>query len=190
MRAGKYLACGVLIGLALAAAGAPRGWKVDPVHSGVLFRVDHLGLNHVYGRFTKFDGEVILDEANPAGSSVKVSVEAASIDTAVEMRDNELRSDHYFNVAQFPTIEFQSTKVEQAGDGTYKVTGNLTLLGVTREVVAEAKRGGPMTDARGTRRIGFETTFTIRRSEFGMSRGVGMVSDEVELTVALQAVAQ
>src|SRR5262245_64219943 len=113
-------------------------WDVDTVHSGLDFTVRHMVVSKVRGRFTKWNGTLHLDPERPAESSVSVRIDAASVDTGITDRDNHLRSADFFDVARFPEVTFESSRVEQRGPNSYRVTGNLTLHGVTREVTFDA----------------------------------------------------
>ena len=167
-------------------AAAPETHAIDAVHSTVLFRVKHMNVGYSYGRFNEFSGTVVLDAASPAASSVKLEVKAASIDTANTKRDDHLRSPDFFNVAQFPTITFESTAVAKVGDDAFEVTGDLTLLGVKKSVKVRMTKTGSGTDPQGGVRTGFEGTLAIKRSDFGMKYGLEGISDEVGLTLAFE----
>src|SRR5512143_3957946 len=129
-----------LLAVATLAVAPPRaqakaeGYKVDPVHSFVLFRVKHLNMGYIHGRFDDMAGSFDLDDENPAGSSVQMVVQAISVDTGTAKRDTDLRGPDFFNVAQFPTISFKSTAVKKVDDTHFEVTGDLTLHGVTKSV--------------------------------------------------------
>jgi polyisoprenoid-binding protein YceI len=166
-------------------------YDIDPVHSSVVFRVLHMGIAPFYGRFNDLAGTIVHDPANPENSSVKIEIEAESVDTGAAARDRHLRSPDFFNAKQFPKITFESTGVKKTGDGTFEVTGDLTLLGRTRPVTLTVERTGEGNGPRGKPRIGFATTTSIRRSEFGMTymldekKGVG---DRVDLFLAVEGV--
>lgn len=181
-----------LVGLVLAAA-APLAmaqtttWKADPYHSEVDFTVQHLGITNVHGRFGKVDATLEWDEADPAKSSVHATIDVTGVDTGVTPRDNDLKSDHFFNVAQYPTATFVSTSVEKTGSGL-EVHGNLTLKGVTKPVVLHVDGPtGPVTGMDKKPHMGFEAKTTINRADFGIAAGMpsAMVSDEVQLEIDL-----
>ncbi|MFZ1157053.1 MAG: YceI family protein, partial [Candidatus Sulfotelmatobacter sp.] len=115
-----------LIPAATLTAAARDAWQIDPMHSSAQFSVRHLGISTVRGAFTKVSGTILLDEANPAKDQITASIDAASVDTRVEMRDNDLRSPNFFDVQKYPTITFKSKKIEPAGPGKLKVAGDLT----------------------------------------------------------------
>ena len=124
----------VLMLMAPAAVSA-SSWKINPEHSSIQFQVRYMGLVNVKGSFDKFQGEVALDEKNPSNSSVQVTIESASINTGVEKRDEHLRTDDFFDCPKYPTIRFVSKKIMPAGKQKFKVIGDLTMLGKTKEVV-------------------------------------------------------
>src|SRR4029077_2238405 len=129
--------------LSLPVAAATSTWQVDPNHSAAQFAVRHLGLSTVRGAFTKVSGTVQLDDKDVSKSTVEVTIDAASVDTRVADRDKDLRRDHFFDVAKYPTITFKSKKVEQAGAGKLKVTVDLTIHGTTKEVALDVEGPTP-----------------------------------------------
>jgi polyisoprenoid-binding protein YceI len=132
----------------------------------------------------------VFDESSPANSSIKVRLNTKNVDTAVEKRDNHLRSPDFFNAEDHPIISFTSTSVKKLNDDTYEVSGNLTLLGKSRPLSVKAQNTGSGRDPWGNFRQGFETTFTIKRSEFGMNFMLGGISDEVVITVSVTGIRQ
>ena len=173
-----------------APATAAETYQLDPAHTSVVFRVKHLGVAYVYGRFNGPSGAFVFDGASPANSSIEIQVNSQNVDTAVEKRDNHLRSPDFFNAAEYPAIHFKSTSVKKAGPDNYVIAGDLTLLGKTRPITVKARQTGEGKDPWGNYRRGFETVFTIKRSEFGMNFMMGGVSDEVQLTVSVEGVRQ
>ncbi len=162
-------------------------WQIDPAHSAAQFSVRHLGISTVRGAFTKVSGSAQFDAANPGKSSVQATIETASVDTRVEMRDNDLRSPRFFDAQKYPTITFKSTKVEAAGQGKLKITGDLTIHGTTKEVVLEVD--GPsaaVKDPRDNPRVGASATTTINRMDFGVSGAAGAVGDQVTITLDIE----
>jgi polyisoprenoid-binding protein YceI len=160
-------------------------YVVDPVHSGVTFRISHLNLSHVYGRFNNFSGNFILDSSDPAKSSFSINIKSASVDTNNAGRDNHLRGGDFFNAKQFPAITFTSTAVKPIEEG-YEVTGDLTMHGETKPVTFSLK-GGRTAEFQGAKRTGFSTDLTLKRSDFGMSKFTGMLGDEVFVSIGLEA---
>lgn len=181
----KFLAAaGLAAMVAMPALAATTTWNLDPFHTNAQFFVKHLGISTVQGDFTKVTGTVMLDDQDMTQSSVKVSIDVNSIDTRVQRRDDDLKSEHFLNAAKFPTITFESTKVMKSGEDTLKVTGNLTIRGVTKEVTLDvtgptkAITAGQM----GTRR-GFSATTKINRQDFGVAADPGMVGDELTILI-------
>ena len=127
--------------LALAASAVAQAttWQIDPNHTAAQFSVRHLGISTVRGAFTKVSGTVTYDPADPGKTVIDVTIDANSVDTRVEMRDNDLRSPNFFDVAKFPTLTFKSKHAEANGAGKLKVTGDLTIHGVTKEVVLDVE---------------------------------------------------
>jgi polyisoprenoid-binding protein YceI len=180
--------------LAPAAASAST-WNIDPDHSNIQFKVSHLGLVDVKGFFRKYQGTVTLDEKDLSKSSVNVTIEAVSIDTGVEKRDEHLRTDDFFDVAKHPTITFVSKKVTPAGKGKLKVTGDLTIYGVTKEVVLDVT--GPskeLKDPWGNIRRGVSATTTINREDFGLTynkvldNGVLTIGNKVTISLEVELI--
>jgi polyisoprenoid-binding protein YceI len=169
-------------------------WNIDTTHSGIHFSVRHMVVAKVRGAFKAFSGTVQLDEQTPAASSVSVRIDAASIDTGVAQRDAHLKSPDFFDVAKFPTLSFESTKVEQGRGGALKITGNLTIRDITREVVLEAEQLGVGKDPWGQTRAAFEAKTSVDRRDFGLTwnqaleAGGVLVGEKVEITLEIQAV--
>jgi polyisoprenoid-binding protein YceI len=185
--AGFVFALGLLLAPAALAADP---FKVDPVHSTVIFRVKHFGVGYIYGRFDQVSGTFAFDDNNPADSSLAMEVKTDSVDTNNPGRDKHLKGPDFFNVKEFPTISFKSKEVKKIDDQNYEVTGDLTLLSTTNPVTIKVERVGTAKGQRGGLRSGIEATFTIKRSDFGMKFMVGPVSDEVRVTVATEGVQQ
>ncbi|MBI1927216.1 YceI family protein [Candidatus Poribacteria bacterium] len=184
-----FFTVSLLIGLSSLTATA-NIYEVDPSHSTVLFRAKHLGASHFYGRFNELSGAFTIDENDPAKSKVEIEVRAESVDTFNERRDQHLKSPDFFNAKQFPVITFKSKAVNKLEADTYEVTGDFFLHGVTKTLTVKVKQTGVGKNRRGNQLIGFETTFTIKRSEFGMNYMLDGVSDEVSLIISLEAASQ
>ena len=179
----------------LPASAAGGSWQIDPNHSAAQFAVRHLGLSTVRGAFTKLSGTVNLDDQDISKSSVDVTIDAASVDTRVEARDKDLRSDHFFDVAKYPTITFKSKKVEQVSAGKLKVTGDLTIHGTTKEVVLDVEGPtAPVKDPWGNQRAAVSATTKINRQDYGvkwnatMDNGGVVVGDDVAITLDVEMV--
>jgi len=170
-------------------AAAQDTWQLDPQHSSAQFSVRHLGVSTVRGAFTKVSGSVVYDPANLNKSSIQTTIDAASVDTRVEMRDNDLRSPRFLDAQKYATITFQSKKVEAAGADKLKVTGDLTIKGVTKEVVLDVD--GPSSsikDPMGKDRLrtGASATTKINRNDFGVSGLPGIVGDDITITLDVE----
>jgi polyisoprenoid-binding protein YceI len=166
---------------ALAQAGT---WQIDPMHTSAQFSVRHLGVSTVRGAFTKVTGSVKHDPADPTKDSLDISIDASSVDTRVEMRDNDLRSGNFLDVQKFPTITFRSKQAKAAGAGKLQITGDLTIHGVTKEVVLDVD--GPsaqIKDPWGKQRIGASASTKITRQDFGVNGLPGVVGDEITITI-------
>jgi len=172
-------------------AAAQDSWQLDPAHCSAQFSVRHLGISTVRGAFTKLSGAVQYDPAAPGKSSLEATIEATSVDTRVEMRDNDLRSPNFLDVQKYPTITFQSKKVEAAGAGKLKVTGDLTVHGVTKEVALDVDGPTPaMKDPWGNLRMGASATTKINRMDFGVSGRPGVVGDDITITLDIEMTRQ
>lgn len=183
------LHAGALAALACAPAWA-EDFTLDPGHTSVNFKIDHLGISETYGRFNDVAGEIDLDRENPEDSSVTVVIDASSIDTNHEERDDHLRGEEFFAVETYPTITFTSTEIEMTGEKTAKVTGDLTLRGVTRPVTFDATlvHFGPHPMRPEQEVLGVTATGQIKRSDYGMTTFLPMIGDEVELFISAEAV--
>ncbi len=171
------------------AAEDAKPFQIDSVHSMVMFRIGHLGVSYTYGRFNAPTGAYNIDMANPSASMIEITLDAEKVDTGNERRDNHLRSPDFFNAKQFPTITFKSTSFEKTADNALKVRGKLTMLGVTKDVEANLEFVGEGQTPQGYK-SGFESNFTINRSEFGMTKFLegNSLGDEVTLYVTIEGV--
>ena len=180
----------------MAVLADPTSWNVDPAHSNASFTVRHLVISNVRGEFQKMSGAVKLDDKDLAKSSVEATIETASIETRIPDRDKHLKSPDFFDVEKYPTITFKSTKVESAGKGKLKVTGDLTMKGVTKPVVLAVD--GPtaeIKDPGGNTRRGFAATTTINRRDFGLNwskvvEAGPVVGDEVKIEIEAELIKQ
>jgi len=169
-----------------AATRAADTYDIDPDHSMVLFKVEHLGVSNNWGRFNDISGKYTFDPADPGKVSFDVVIKADSVDTHSEKRDQHLRSPDFFNVKQFPVIELKSKSVKRADDGTYRVTADLTLHGVKKEVTLDVRYIGAGEDPWGGYRSGFESEFRVDRRSFGMNYMPGGLGDEVTVFVNIE----
>jgi polyisoprenoid-binding protein YceI len=189
----KRLALFAVAFLPVSALAAPQTFAFDPLHTSVSFAIEHLGLSMIHGRFTKYSGNATFDRAAKTGS-VDFVVQTASIDTndndkgnRPRSRDEHLRSADFFNVVEFPTMTYKSTKVVYNGDTPTTVEGELTLLGVTKPVAitVERFRCNPAT-ATAKERCGGSATAKIKRADFGMKRGIPQIGDDVALSFGFE----
>src|ERR1700677_1605570 len=181
-----------LFGLANLAASRAMAqtetWYLDPPHSSAQFAVRHLGISTVRGAFTKVGG-VVVDSPDLSKASVNVTIDASSVDSRVQRRDDDLRSDHFFDVAKYPTITFQSKRVESAGTGKLKVTGDLTMHGVTKELVLDVDGPTPpIKDPKGNSHRGLSATATLSRADYGMTFDAPMVGDQIAIQIDAEMV--
>ena len=185
--------------LIVAALGLPSlaraaTWNLDPAHTSVQFSVRHLMVSTVRGAFAKVTGTVQVDEKDLTRTKLQATIDAASIDTRIEKRDAHLKSPDFLDVAKYPTITFVSKKIEQVGPGHFKVTGDLTLHGITREVSLDVEGPTPeIKDPGGKVRAGAQATTKINRKDFGVTWNLALeaggvaVSDEVTITIDVEA---
>ncbi len=187
MRTLKYLALAGLLGAAVSVQAAPVTYKLDPGHTMVLFSWNHFGYSNPTADFGLGEGTVVFDEQHPAQSSVEVTLPLAGLDTHVPALDKHLKEADFFDADKYPTVTFKSTKVQPLGGHKFRVTGDLTVHGVTKPVVLAAtlnKVGPhPMTKAQA---IGFDATASIKRSDFGIGAYVPNVSDEISIRITTE----
>jgi len=187
-----FLPAALLLLAAPLAIAQTSTWTPDPAHSEVDFAVQHMQLTMVHGRMGKVSGTIQLNDADLTKSSVQIAIDTAGIDTGVAMRDNDLRSANFFDVAQYPTATFASTSIAKKGGG-YTVIGNLTLHGVTKPVTLEVDApAGPINGMGHKEHMGFSATTTISRTAFGIGTKYpsSMLGDDIKLTIEVDAVKQ
>ena len=189
------LTAGLATALSLPGAAANSNWQIDPAHSSAQFSVRHMAISTVRGAFSKVSGTVALDDKDISKSTVDVSIDANSVDTRVPDRDNDLRSDKFFDAAHHPSITFKSKKVEQVAPGKLKVTGDLTIRGTTKEVVLDVEGPtAPMKDPWGNTRTAATATTKINRQDFGvkwnaaLDNGGVVVGDDVSIIIDVELV--
>ncbi|HEY4003154.1 MAG TPA: YceI family protein [Candidatus Xenobia bacterium] len=173
---------------------ALQKWNVDPLHSHIAFSVRHLLISKVTGHFNRWTGDFNLDEGDPKASRIEVTIDASSVDTRVEPRDNHLRSADFFDVEKFPTLTFKSTSIDKVGESDFKLHGDLTIHGVTRPVTLDVEFSGTMKDPWGGERGGFSAHAAISRKDFGLTynqvleTGGVAVGDKVDINIEVEAV--
>jgi polyisoprenoid-binding protein YceI len=171
-------------------------WQIDTSHSNIQFTVRHMMISKARGTFGSFSGTVDYNEANPAASTVDVSIDTASINTKDEKRDGHLQSPDFFDVATYPTMTFKSTRVEVVDDSHGKIYGDLTIRDVTKEVVLDTEFSGVAKSPWGTESAGFSATTKINRKDFGLNWNVALetggwlVGEDVTIEIELEIVKQ
>jgi len=184
------------VALAIALVASPalgaETYMIDKGHSEVGFQIRHM-MSKVRGRFNDYEGRIQADRAKPETSSVELTIQAASIDTANPNRDKDLRGADFFDVDKYPQITFKSTRIKAKGKDTYDVTGMLTMRGVSKEVTLPVSFLGFMKDQRGNEKAGFETAVTLNRKDFGivwnraLDAGGVLLGDEVYVSINLES---
>jgi polyisoprenoid-binding protein YceI len=189
------LTAGLAAALSLPAAAATSNWQIDPAHSSAQFSVRHMAISTVRGAFSKVSGSVVFDDKDISKSTIDVTIDANSVDTRVPDRDNDLRSEKFFDVAHYPSITFKSKKVEQIAPGKLKVTGDLTIRSTTKEVVLDVEGPTvPMKDPWGNTRVAANATAKINRQDFGvkwnatLDNGGVVVGDDVSIVIDVELV--
>jgi polyisoprenoid-binding protein YceI len=178
----------------LSALAQTSNWTIDPAHSTAQFTVRHLGISNVSGNFTKVAGSAVLNEKDIPQSEVSATIDVSSVDTRVEARDKDLKSSNFFDVEKYPTMEFKSKRISNAG-GKLQVIGDLTIHGTTREVTLDVDGPTPeLNDPWGNVRRGFSATTAINRKEFGLiynnalKTGEAVVGDNVKIQIDVEMV--
>lgn len=181
----KYLLAAALI--ALAAPAKADTFALDPVHSQVMFAADHLGFSHSHGRFADVTGSFDFDEKHPEKATATLTIKTASLAMDDKAWDDHLKSADFFNVAKFPEMTFKTTSVFKGEGNTAKVTGDLTLLGVTKPVTMDVTfNKGAIHPMSKKYTAGFSATGTLKRSDFGMTYGLPGIGDDVKLMVEIE----
>jgi polyisoprenoid-binding protein YceI len=170
-------------------------WSIDPYHHQVEFAVKHFGMMTVRGHFSEVTATGEIDPQNPAGSSVAVTINTASIKTNNEQRDSDLRGSNFLEIEKYPTITFNSTRIEPAGGDLHTMTGDLTIKGTTRPVTLNVTRYGEINDANMGHRVAYSAEGEINRKDFGLTMnmlvdGRWVVGDEVKIAIELELVEQ
>ena len=189
----SLIALALMVAAPLAASADT--WQIDPVHTTVGFTVRHMMISNVRGQFTKVAGTITAKDSDPASVKVEATIETSSIDTRSADRDADLKSANFLDVAKYPTMTFKSKKIEPAGTGKWKMVGDLTLHGVTKEVTLDVEGPtAPIKDPYGNTRAGASATTKINRKDFGLAwnkaleAGGAVVGDEVTVSIDVEAV--
>jgi len=172
------------------ALAAPEKYTYDPAHTQIFFSVNHLGFSNPMGRFDKFSGEFTFDQEKPEASSAEIDIDVANgLNMNSPIWDEHMKAKDFFNAAQYPTMHFKSTKIEKTGDKTANMTGDLTLLGVTKPVTLAVTFNKAGTFPMNNNYVaGFSLTGSLKRSDFGMTNAIPMVSDEVGLHIQVEGI--
>lgn len=178
--------------LAAATLGSAKAdnYKIDPIHSAVLFKVGHFGVGNIYGRFDTFSGDFVFDANDPTKDSVTLEISTESVDSNAPDRDKHLKSPDFLNAKQFPTATFKSTSFKKVDDKNYEVIGDFTLRGITKPVTVAVQIVGTGSGPKGEPRLGTESTVTLKRSEFDVKAFLPAVTDDVQLRVAVEGIKQ
>ncbi|MEQ9297432.1 MAG: YceI family protein [Cyclobacteriaceae bacterium] len=171
-------------------------WAIDPTHSEITFKVKHLVISTVTGKFNEFSGSLTQTGENLENAQIEFQAKIDSISTGVADRDNHLKSDDFFNAAEYPEMKFAGKSFNKTGEDTYQLVGDLTIRDVTKEVALDVTHGGTVVDPYGQTKAGFEIEGKINRKDFNLSwsalteTGAVVVSEEVKLALNVQLVAQ
>jgi polyisoprenoid-binding protein YceI len=185
----KFIVCSAVFVFTSSAFAQVETWKIDPAHSAAQFSVRHLGISTVRGEFKKVSGSANYDPGDPAKTSIEATIDATTIDTRVDKRDNDLRGPEFFDVQKYPTITFKSKRTEAGGTGKLKITGDLTIHGVTKEVVLDVDGPTPqIKDPKGNSHMGASATTKINRKDFGVSGAPTVAGDEVSITIDVELI--
>lgn len=178
----------LFIALAIASSSeAADAYKIDKNHADLMFSIDHAGFTRKHGSFRDFDGDLQFDEGKPENSRITVTIRTASLDTAYPGRDQDLKSGQFLDTAKFPEMRFESTKVVAGKNQALRVEGNLTLHGVTKSLVLDAKlnKAGPNPFDK-TPTLGFSASGSLKRSDFGITTFLPMIGDDIEITMDVE----
>lgn len=180
--------CATAMSVCTAAAAE---WKIDAAHSQLGFKTTHLSLSKVPGRFDTFSGTLQYEEGDPTSLRGTVTIEAKSVNTNNEKRDEHLRNDDFFAVEQHPEITYSIEKVRDEGDGQVEIVGKMTMRGVTKVVILHGAIAGPVKDPWGNQRIAVNATGALLRRDFGIDYGAdAVISNEIQLDIAVEAIQQ
>jgi len=194
------LAGTTLVGFAPSPAAAPiampapsagaANFDIDSTHSSTVFQIQHAGVSNFRGTFQKLTGTIVWDKASPESATISASIDAGSVSSANAKRDDHLKGPDFFNAKEHPAITFKSTGIKKTGEGTFDLTGDVTMLGKTKSVVAKLVVTGEKDTGNFGYRVGMDATFTIKRSDFGITYGItqGSLGDDVTLMVGFAGV--
>ena len=178
----------VFLFTASVASAQVETYDVDAVHSSAFFKVGHYGFGYVRGGFAGISGKIVLDKADYAKSIVQVTIQTSSIDTGNNQRDEHLKSKDFFDAESYPIMIFKSKSIKKVSKSLYEVTGGFTLHGVTKSVTVQVRFIGEGKDHYGAYRVGFESEFHIKRSEYGMTQYIPAAGDRVDITLVVEGI--
>lgn len=190
----KFLVLGAVAALGMgayvpAAQAQVENYSFDKAHTQIFFAVNHLGFSTSRGKFTEFDGGFVFDRADPAKSSVNVTIKTASVDMSDKPWEDHLKNADFFDVEKFPDMTFKSTAIEVTGENTANITGDLTILGVTKPVTLEVVHNKSDKHPFGDKYVsGFSAKASIKRSDFGMNYGLPVIGDDVGIEIQVEGV--
>lgn len=179
-----------LLAFAGATVAHADAFKIDPVHSTIIFKAGHFGVGNIYGRFDTFSGTFTLDQNDSSKDAVNVEIKTDSLDSNAPKRDTDIKGPDFLNAAQFPTATFKSTSVKKIDDKNFEVTGDFTLRGVTKPLTLNVQAVGSGPGPKGEFRSGWEATTTLKRSDFEVKALLPAVSDQVSLRIAVEGIKQ
>ena len=192
----KNLTVIICLMLASTMVSAQTTWRIDKAHSKISFSVDHMVITEVTGQFREYEGTVVSNGDDFTDADISVTIQAASIDTDQENRDADLRSDNFFDVARYPTLQFRSSSMTRQSDGRYKLTGDLTIHGVTRTITLDVTYGGQVEDPWSNTRAGFKLTGSLDRRDFGLTYSAALetgglvVGEEIRIVATVELIRQ
>ncbi|HEX3134688.1 MAG TPA: YceI family protein [Planctomycetota bacterium] len=184
----RHLVLSAALSLVVVGASAADSYTIDPVTSSAIFRVKHFNVAYFYGTFNAIEGVLQWDNAAPASSKVEITIQAASVDSRNEKRDAHLASPDFFDAKQFATLKFVSSSVKAMDATHFEIAGDFTMHGVTKPLTIAVTKTGEGKDPKGSQRIGFETTFVVKRSDYGMVKLLENIGDEVTVTFATEGI--
>jgi polyisoprenoid-binding protein YceI len=188
-RGGIFLSMIVMsLGLLVPQTQAADNYQIDPVHTSLIFKVSHMGIGNIYGQFRQVSGSFVVDLQNPDKSAVQFEAKTESVDTNDEKRNQHVRSPDFLNAKQFPVIRFESSSARKLDQTSAEVSGTLTLHGISRPLTVTVRKVGEGKDPMGNQRLGVEASFTLKRSEFGITFMVDGKSDEIQVMLAAEGI--
>jgi len=184
----RHLALSTALSFAAIGAQAADTYTIDPVNSSAIFRVKHFNVAYFYGTFNAIEGSLTWDQAAPASSKIDITIQAASVDSRNEKRDAHLANPDFFDAKQFPVLKFVGSSFKALASERYEVAGEFTMHGVTKPLTITVTKTGEGKDPKGAQRIGFETTFMVKRSDYGMDKMLENIGDDVTVIFSTEGI--